>query len=134
MHLTTDEFADVVSALQLNGDGEGDKRRANRITHECEVVITPGAETGNHAEVKVRIKDMSPHGMCLIHGSAMNRGSTFVVRLDRSGREPVAILCTVAYSRRVSASVYHIGAEFTCVLGGRTPNAEQQQARQSVLK
>jgi len=119
MNLTTDEFADVVSALQLNPEGEGDKRRANRITHECEVVMTPGGEPHNKAPLKVRVKDMSPRGMCLVHSSAMTRGSTFVVRLDRAGREPVDILCTVAYSRRVKTSVYHIGAEFTCVLNGR---------------
>lgn len=139
MHLTTDEFADVVTALQGDTAGDGDKRRANRIIHECETLITLGTDPASESEVTVRVKDMSPRGLCLVHTGAFARGSTFVVRLPRPQREPVSILCTVAYARRVKASLYHIGAEFTCVLENKPQQgrlvadaAEQQRIRQSM--
>jgi hypothetical protein len=145
MHLSTKQFAEILSGLQ--GDvsdpsfAGSDKRRAHRVQLNNRVTIIPDVKGEEAQPVGVELRDFSPRGLRFLHGRTMPAGSQFVLELPQTSGEPVRILCSVVHAKPTDEGPFSIGAEFTCVLRpGKRPNAaasvssdERDRIRHSIL-
>src|SRR2546423_7289004 len=118
MNLTADQFAEVLHTLKapVENATTDEKRRAARVLHCARVPITEGADARHGPTTTVMVKDLSPRGICIGHDAQMEIGANFILRLSREDSTEIHLLCTVAWCREESMSMYMIGAEFICQL------------------
>ncbi|MDB5296320.1 MAG: hypothetical protein JWO31_2303 [Phycisphaerales bacterium] len=112
MSLSAEQFASVVGSVERPSVPHHEKRRAPRVVYRARVQIM----LGGGKQVMTTVRDISSRGVGLMHGEPLEAGSQFVLQLPRGKQTPAALLCTVAYCRQQHASMFVIGAEFTCVL------------------
>jgi hypothetical protein len=137
MDLSADQFASMLASFNEPID-EQDKRRAERVTHQCVVPIVLGYNTPEERQAMVTVRDLSPRGVGLISSKPLPRGEQFVLQLNGPGSAPSILLCTVAHCRKEGKKSYAIGAEFMCILDEAktatdTANDEAARIQQSML-
>jgi hypothetical protein len=137
MDLTADQFATVIASFSEPSDQQ-DKRRAERVVHQCVVPIVLGYNTPEERQAMVTVRDLSPRGVGLISSKPLPRGEQFVLQLNGPGSAPSVLLCTVAHCSKQGKKAYAIGAEFTCILDEARPtpettNDEAARIQQSML-
>ena len=127
MHLSADQFAEIVAHLLAEGPGApgggtgGDKRRAKRVALEHRATIVPYDDGVAGDGVGVDVRDFSPRGIRFLHSQRLVRGAQFVLALPQRTGGPLSILCTVVHCGVTPEGPFSTGAEFTCALRDRPP-------------
>jgi hypothetical protein len=140
IELTADQLGQMTAVLRLSGNRQvvSERRRTPRLDVKSSVSVAMVNDGESGPAMAMRIRDLSPRGVALLHTEAMKNGQQFVLTLQRSEGEPVKILCTAVHSRAGKGRLHTIGAEFTCTLTDLpapllSTNAEQERIRSSML-
>jgi hypothetical protein len=143
LEINPEQFAKIVEGIKrASEDGKTpDKRRAQRIEQRSSAVITfvdaAPMKTANNS-ITVTVRDYSTRGIGILVHEGFPKGTQFIMQMRRQDEPPVSILCTTAHCRMINAHLYAVGAEFTCILPGKTENrsddaSEQQRISASIL-
>jgi hypothetical protein len=140
IELTADQLGSVSSKLRAIGARRepAERRRTPRLDVRATVSVAMVEDGDSGPAITMRIRDLSPCGVSLLHPQAMPFGQQFVLTLQRADGPPVQILCTVMNCRSGRTKLFTIGAEFTCALSPLpmpvTPTeAELERIKRSML-
>jgi hypothetical protein len=140
IELSADQLGQLSAVLRLAGSRSvpSERRRTPRLDVRASVSVAMVNDGDSGPAVPMRIRDLSPRGVALLHTEPMNPGQQFVLTLQRSDGPPVQILCTAVHSRPGKGRLHTIGAEFTCAISDlsiqRTPSTgEVERIRNSML-
>ena len=116
--LSPEQFAEIIALIQtIQGDGiKSEVRRAPRIPHPCHLSITLGTPNAPGDTFVVDMIDISHRGMSFLHAGELAVGTPFVVRLNASNGNSVAINCKVIHFKKLVAPAIQFGAEFVSVI------------------
>ncbi len=118
MQLSADQLAEFTTALKASDRKlpHDDRRRTPRMDVRSRVIVSLIGEGRRQPPQMMRLRDLSPRGVCLMHTEDFERGRQFILTLPRDGQAPVNILCTTVYSRSAAGRLRLIGAEFLCTM------------------
>ena len=140
IELSADQLGQLSALLRLAGSRAvpSERRRTPRMDVRASVAIALVVDGDSGPTIAVRIRDLSPRGVAVLHTAPMPVGQQFVLTMQRQEGPPVQILCTAVHSRPGKGRLHTIGAEFTCALSElpipRAPsNAEIERIRHSML-
>jgi len=140
IELTAEQLGQLSAVLRLAGsrDVPSERRRTQRLDVRASVSIAMVNEGQSGPSIAMRLRDLSPRGIALLHTEPMKTGQQFILNLQRGDGPPVQILCTSIHSRPGKGRLHTIGAEFTCAISDlfvpRAPNtAELERIRTSML-
>jgi hypothetical protein len=140
IELSADQLGQLSAVLRLAGSRTvpSERRRTQRLDVRASVSIAMVNDGESGPPIAMRIRDLSPRGVALLHTEPMQPGQQFILTLQRGDGPPVEILCTVVHSLAGKGRLHTIGAEFTCAISNlsvpREPSAaELQQIRSSIL-
>jgi hypothetical protein len=140
IELTADQLGQLSAVLRLAGShaAPSERRRTPRLDVRGSVAISLVNDGDSGPTIAVRLRDLSPRGVALLHTQPLAPGQQFVLTLQRDQGPPVQILCTAVHSRAGKGRLHTIGAEFTCALSElpipRAPShAELDRIRHSML-
>jgi hypothetical protein len=131
MELTEDLFREVSESLTVVGEGETREadRRSPRLQAARNVEIVPwGSPTDG---LTVRIRDLSPGGLGILHSERMALDDQFVVRLPRSADQTLLVACTVVYWEPLAENLYSIGAQFQQLISEEELNEHRGESAQT---
>jgi hypothetical protein len=138
MRLSAEQFAELVAMLQdRRGKAyPGEKRRSARVSVQARISIELISAEQRQPSYSVNVRDISSRGIAILHPTPLLSGQQFVCSLSRHRGGSLQLLCTVTNSRRLPGGEYHVGAEFTCTVGGASradQSAIEARIRNSVL-
>ena len=115
--LSAERFAELLlkaGELAANDHSAHKLRRYGRLMHREKILLAAGQIGLQLAWQESLLRDVSTHGIGLLHRLSMPRHSYFRVKLPR-GNEMVEMLYTVTNCVAVSRSLYRVGAEMICI-------------------
>jgi hypothetical protein len=137
MELSAEQFAQIVRQLEEEPLYEWDDnhRRAPRINRDAKITIVPIINGARGPGSQVMVKNISSRGMAYVHCRAMPATTQFLMKLTRSGKDPLEVLCTVVHCHPAGENRFWIGAEFTCLapVAGKVDPKESERIRHSML-
>ena len=119
MRLSAELFEDFARSLEPAREVpiERERRRARRMQVTATVPIRLIESAAAPAQTLLaKVRDFSPRGVGVLLATEVVFNQQFVLHLKRGDESPVAILCRAIHCREISPHLYHVGAEFTCVL------------------
>ncbi len=131
MQLSANQLADFAAALRCSDRQlpHDDRRRTPRLDVRARVMVSQILDSQRQAPQLMRLRDLSPRGVSIMHTEDIPRGQQFILTLPRDGQEePVNILCTSVYSRPMTGRLKLIGAEFVCTMNSIPKTKVQQTA------
>lgn len=131
MKLTHEQFRDIISGITIVGEdvrlGPTD-RRAPRYKTCTHVPVFPWDCPAD--ALSVRVRDISPGGIGILHSRRMALDSQFVVRLPRGENSSNYLLYTVVYWEPLAINLYAIGAQLDRLVEEEELNTRQQEVSQ----
>jgi hypothetical protein len=113
--LAPQHLAEVVNALHasaVNGKGS-EKRGAARMEVQGNVVVAPLAKDGTLGKSFTALtRDISFVGVGLLQSRPLEQGQQVVLRLPRSHKPALFMLCSVMHVRPLADDLFIIGVEF----------------------
>ena len=108
------------TAPAIAAQSTSEQRGEPRVGIRANVTVIPLADRLQTPAFEVSLRDLSAGGIGFVHTEKMALDEQFVVLLPE-GREPVAVLCQVAYYQPLGDRVCAIGARFVRVLRQPAP-------------
>ncbi|HXE54967.1 MAG TPA: PilZ domain-containing protein [Tepidisphaeraceae bacterium] len=109
MQLTADLYREILRSLRSDNRSSRnlEKRAAPRVGLRSKLTIVPS--TGS-APTNTCVRDISAHGIGLVHPESMPIGSQFTAMFAGRANDTLAVVYTVANCKEISKSLYSIGA------------------------
>ncbi|MBV8780923.1 MAG: PilZ domain-containing protein [Phycisphaerae bacterium] len=141
MQVSADQLADFAAALQASDRQlpHHDQRRSPRLDVRSRVMVSFIRDGQRQPQQLIRLRDLSPRGVALLHIEPIARGQQFILTLPRQDQPSVTILCSAVYCRPLSGRLHLIGAEFICTMNDAVPatdapdSGEAERIRQSMF-
>ena len=95
MQLSANQLADFATALKASDRKlpHDDRRRTPRIDVRARVIVSLIVDGRRQKPQLMRLRDLSPRGVSMMHTEDIDRGQQFILTLPREGQPPVNILC-----------------------------------------
>ena len=118
MKLTAEQFEQILASLKSDSSRprQQDKRSSPRVGIRMQVTIVPCVQGQPATPHLVWVRDVSAHGMGLIHNEPLPIGSYFLALFQRKGGERLTVLYKVASCSRLSTQQTLIGAQIDRVI------------------
>jgi len=116
MRLSAEMYKQIVEGLKSDSHPSREKRREPRVGMAGEVEFVTMDETGKCVDGLVKIRDVSRSGVGLLCTKKFAAQQRFVVQLLSAKREPIWLVCTTAYCRRVQEERFSIGGRIIQLL------------------
>jgi hypothetical protein len=129
MRLSAEMYKQIVAGLKSDSHQHRDKRREPRVGMAGEVEFVTVDETGKRVAGAVKIRDISRSGVGLLFNKPVLAQQRFVIQLASAKGEPVWLVCTTAYCRRVEEGWFSIGARIIQLL--RAEQIQQIESKSS---
>ncbi len=111
MQLSTSIYDRLLRAFAATHEGEDHRCHERLIIAAGAMVLPISDEQGDW--VRVRVGDLSPEGISILHHRPLTVGGEFLLQLPREANEDSAtVRCLVRSSTLVAEACYRIGAEF----------------------
>ena len=136
MQLSAEQLVDFTTALRAPDRKlpHDDRRRTPRLDVRSRVVISLITGGERQQAQSIRLRDLSPRGVSMLHTEDFVRGQQFLLTLPRDNSDPVTILCTTVYSKPVAGRLRLIGAEFVCAANEEQPAKSKQDEAAELLR
>ena len=130
MQLSAEQLADFTTALRAPDRKlpHDDRRRTPRLDVRSRVIVSLLIQGERQQPQSIRLRDLSPRGVSMLHTEEFARGQQFLLTLPRESSQPVSILCTTIYTKPVAGRLKLIGAEFVCTMNADQPAQNDQTA------
>jgi hypothetical protein len=116
MRLSAEMYNQIVEGLKSDSHRDKDKRREPRVGMAGEVEFVTMDETGRRVAGLVKVRDISRSGVGLLFNQQLTPQQRFVIQLASGNGEPIWLVCTTAYCRRVEMGRFSIGARIMQLL------------------
>jgi hypothetical protein len=118
MKLTAEQFEQILASLKSDSSRprQQDKRSSPRVGIRMQVTIVPCLQGVPVTPHLVWVRDVSAHGMGLIHHEPLPIGSYFLALFQRKGGERLTVLYKVASCSRLSTQQTLIGGQIDRVI------------------
>jgi hypothetical protein len=140
MKIEESRLAEAIGLLQKQSAHKvwGDGRRARRMDLRMPVAIQLYSDQKPGKEIQAQLRNISARGLGLFVPEAIEKGTTFIVRLPTEKNQPVsAYICQVVHCKDNRDETFTVGAEIIGHLDSKSdPNASQVNAeriRNSIL-
>ena len=122
MKMTAEQFEQIVSRLRSdnNAGRQHEKRMSPRVGVRVQATMIPSTPGHKASQHLVWIRDLSQHGICLLHSAALPRGSHFIVAFKRRTGESLTAVYQVAHCQKQSSHQFAIGAKLDRVMDVQT--------------
>ena len=108
-------------------------RSASRVKYRVDAEICAWQNNKQGPPFTVRIEDFSPTGVGLIHNSALELGSEYLIKIPRPNYSDLIILLTVVRCKQLEDGTHLVGLELSSVMDrtqmGQLVNALQTRRR-----
>ncbi len=109
-------YNQIVEGLKSDSHRDKDKRREPRVGMAGEVEFVTMNEEGKRVAGLVKVRDISRSGVGLLFTKHISIQQRFVIQLASGNGEPIWLVCTSAYCRRVEEGRYSVGGRIMQVL------------------
>ena len=118
MKLTAEQFEQILASLKSDSSRprQQDKRSSPRVGIRMQVTIVPCVQGQPATPHLVWVRDVSAHGMGLIHNQPLPIGSYFLALFQRKAGDRLTVLYKVASCSRLSTQQTLIGAQIDRVI------------------
>jgi hypothetical protein len=113
LQLSSQDFAEIVTALHAAETGRTDQRLFPRTQVMGRVVVTPAAGGGAAgAPYAALTRDLSFRGAGLLQASPAQVAMSVTLTLPRKGKPALNVPCRVMHVRPVADGLYAVGCQF----------------------
>jgi uncharacterized membrane protein YcjF (UPF0283 family) len=109
-------YKQIVEGLKSDSHQNRDKRREPRVGMAGEVEFVTVDDAGKRVAGQVKIRDISRSGVGLLFTQNLASWQRFVIQLASSTDEPIWLVCTAAYCRRIEEGQFSVGARIMQLL------------------
>jgi len=141
LRLSDKEHADIVSRMNRNealrGVGEEDGRGEQRMPYSPAGGLRMKllSEMGTPKSYLVRPRNISPHGMSVLHGVFIYNGSACQLHLTTTDNESVYVMGKVVFCQHIQGKIHEVGIRFDkpidvsmfVDLGGTSSESESEE-------
>lgn len=132
MNLTDEQFLEMISGITVVGEDERlgpADRRSPRFKLSTQVPVFPWEAPAD--ALSVRVRDISPGGIGILHSRRMALDAQFALRLLRGESDSTLLLYTVLYWEPLAENFFAIGAQLERVIDEAELNARQEEVSQA---
>jgi hypothetical protein len=130
MRLSAEMYEQIVAGLKSDSQRDKDKRQEPRVGLAAEAEFVTVSAEGVRTAGVVRVRDVSASGIGLFFPNEVAKNQRFVVQLYTNNDQPLWLVCTAAYCRRVDGGRHSVGGKINQLL--RADQIQKLEAQAAV--
>lgn len=115
MPLTYDQKSEIRMAFD-EAYVPADRRRDTRVKYRVEAQIAPWKRNKQGQPFTVKVEDFSPGGVGVVHGTALELGDEYLIKVPRPQADELVVLMTVVRCVKQDEDTWLIGMELSSVM------------------